>query len=157
MNLNNVNIIIFGGDNYNTLGMIRTLGEKKLSFQAIIVRNYFVIASKSKYLKHKQVKIVKSVEDGYKILLDYGRGIKEKAFILVEGDYLTGYLDRHYDELSDKFIWNYAGKQGKLSKYLNKQAQIELVEKCGINVPTSQIVNKGDIPNNIEYPIITWC
>lgn len=155
MNLNNVNIIIFGGDNYNTLGMIRTLGEKKLSFQAIIVRNYFVIASKSKYLKHKQVKIVKSVEDGYKILLDYGRGIKEKAFILVEGDYLTGYLDRHYDELSDKFIWNYAGKQGKLSKYLNKQAQIELVEKCGINVPTSQIVNKGDIPDNIEYPIIT--
>lgn len=30
MDLNNANIIIFGGDNYNTLGMIRTLGEKKL-------------------------------------------------------------------------------------------------------------------------------
>ena len=55
MDLNSVNIIIFGGDNYNTLGMIRTLGEKKLAFQAIIVRSHFVIASKSKYLKHKQV------------------------------------------------------------------------------------------------------
>ena len=155
MDLNSVNIIVFGGDNYNTLGMIRTLGEKKLAFQAIIVRNHFVIASKSKYLKHKQVSVVTSVEDGYEILLDWGRNIKGKAFILVEGDYLTGYLDRHYDELSDKFIWNNAGKQGKLSKYLNKQAQIELVRECGINVPTSLIVSKGDIPDNIEYPIIT--
>lgn len=155
MDLNKVNIIIFGGDNYNTLGMIRTLGEKKLSFHAIIVRNYFVIASKSKYLKHKQVDIVTSVEDGYKILLDYGKSLTEKAFILVEGDYLTGFLDRNYDELCNKFIWNCAGKQGELSKYLNKQAQIELVKGCGIKVPASQIVNKGEVPEDIEYPIMT--
>lgn len=36
MNLNNVNIIIFGGDNYNTLGMIRTLGEKNYHFKLLL-------------------------------------------------------------------------------------------------------------------------
>ena len=155
MDLNKVNIIIFGGDNYNTLGMIRTLGEKEISFQAIIVRNNFLIASKSRYLKNKKVDIVTSIEDGYKILLNYGKDREDKSFILVEGDYLTGYLDRHYDELCNKFIWNYASKQGELSKYLNKQAQIELVKECGIKVPASQIVNRGEIPDNIEYPIMT--
>ena len=43
--------LIIGGDNYNTLGMIRTLGEAEYPVSAVIIKGDFVLASKSKYIE----------------------------------------------------------------------------------------------------------
>lgn len=149
-------IIVVGGDCYNTLGIIRTLGEANYKFDVIFIRGDFIIASKSKYLKGKKVSIVNSVEEAYYKLVSLKKSIKnKKVFLIVEGDNLTGYLDKHYNSLEDKFIWNNAGVQRKLSKYLNKKVQVDIAEKYGINVMPSVIVNNGTIPEDIEYPVMT--
>lgn len=152
----NKRIIVIGGDCYNTLGMIRTLGEENFDFEAIIIKGDFKIASASKYLKSRTFTIVNSIEEGYLKLIKIKKTITaDKAFLLVEGDHLTGYLDEHYDYLKEAFIWNNAGEQGKLSHYLDKQSQVELVKECGINVIPSVIVKTGTIPPNLEYPVMT--
>lgn len=154
--LENIKIIILGGDNPNTLGMIRTLGEAGIDFTPIIIKDLFVIASKSKYLKGKKLNLENNIEDAYKVLLDIKKGLKdEKAYILVEGDKNTGFLDRCYNVLKDSFYWNNAGSEGRLSEYLRKEKQLELATICGFNVLPSVVVNVGEIPNDIEYPVIT--
>lgn len=149
-------VIIIGGDNYNTCGMIRTLGEKKIDFDCIIIKNDngLVIASKSKFLNGKHVEIVDSIQEGYKILLKKQIS-KLKTFLLVEGDQLTGFLDMHYDSLKEKYIWNTAYEQGRLSKYLNKYEQVEVAKKCGIRVLESHVIDRYTIPDDLEYPVIT--
>ena len=116
--------------------------------------NGLVIASKSKFLKGKHVAIVNSVQEGYEILLK-NKGQKQKSFLLIEGDGLTGFLDMHYDSLKDNYIWNTAYEQGRLSKYLNKYEQVEVAKKCGIKVLESIVITKDSIPDDLEYPVIT--
>lgn len=154
--INQPEVIILGGDNPNTLGIIRTLGEQEISFRLIVIRGSFVIASKSKYLKNKEVYITDSIEEAYAHLLSIKAEIKQdKAFLLVEGDNNTGFLDKHYNEIKDKFIWNNAGEQGRLTKYLNKEAQVELAARCGLNVLPTVVVDTGTIPEDLEYPVMT--
>ena len=148
-------IFVVGGDNYNTAGMIRSLGEAKISFDAIIIKSIHPLASKSKYLKSNNVTMVNSVEEVYKTLIERKESGCSKTFLLVEGDNLTGYLDTKYDSLEKYYIWNNAGEQGKLSRYLNKYEQLQVAKKCGMKVLDSRIVYTGEIPEDLEYPIIT--
>lgn len=149
-------IIVIGADNYNTCGIIRSLGEAKLGFEAIIVKSKHVMASKSKYLKGKNVVICETAEDVVTILLQKKKKLSDKAFLVVEGDHITGCLDLAYDLLIDSYIWNNCGEQGKLTKYLDKYTQVTIAKQCGINVLNSVVVETGgEIPDNIDYPIIT--
>lgn len=154
--LKNVKIIILGGDNPNTLGMIRTLGEAEITFTSIIIRDLFIIASKSRYIDKKRLFIERNIDDAYRDLMAVKQQLNgEKAYLLVEGDANSGYLDRHYNELKDYFIWNNAGEEGRLSDFLKKEKQLELAIACGFNVLPSTVVNVGEIPTDIEYPVIT--
>jgi hypothetical protein len=66
-----------------------------------------------------------------------------------------GLIDKHYNELVDRFyVWN-AGQQGGLSKYLNKGEQIKLAKECGFNVPKTEMVKLGELPHSLQYPIFT--
>ena len=114
----NDEFLIIGGDNYNTLGMIRTLGEKGYPVRAIIVRSDFILASKSKYIK--KLFLVDSIEDGYEIIKMVARNrskSQDKIFLLVEGDAITEYLDGYYEELKEDFYYNQA--KGNLGRYFD--------------------------------------
>ena len=150
----NDEFLIIGGDNYNTLGMIRTLGEKGYPVRAIIVRSDFILASKSKYIK--KLFLVDSIEDGYEIIKMVARNrskSQDKIFLLVEGDAITEYLDGYYEELKEDFYYNQA--KGNLGRYFDKGEQVKLAEKHGIQVMKTWITNVGEIPNDILYPVIT--
>ena len=148
-----MNYLIIGGDNYNTLGMIRTLGEASIKVHAIIIKNNIKSASKSKYLS--KLDMVDSIEEGYKKLLDYSKvsNNKDKKILLIEGDTNTTYLDERYDELKDFFIYSQAG--GNIKKYMDKHEQVKLAEKHGLNIMKTYTVKVGEIPDNLPYPIIT--
>lgn len=148
-----IQYLIIGGDNYNTLGMIRTLGEANITVRAIIIKGRFVCASKSKYLK--KLALVDSIEDGYNKLLKLSKTMEsgKKVVLLVEGDALTTYLDGKYEILKNYYIYNHA--KGNLAKYMEKHTQVELAERCGLKVMKTYTVNVGEIPNEIEYPVIT--
>ena len=148
-----IKYLVFGGDNYNTLGMIRTLGEAHIGVSAIIFASDFIIASKSKYIK--ELKLVPTVEEGYQEIISYAKKHfnGDKIFLLVEGDYATEYLDAHYEELSKYYFYNQA--KGQLGYYMNKHAQVELARKNGFDVLKTWTVDVGYVPEDILYPIIT--
>lgn len=145
--------IVFALDHYNPLGAIRTLGENGINPVFIAVKHRVDLGAKSKYLKklHK----VDSVEEGYSILLhEYGKE-KEAPFLVTCDDRTTGYLDERYDEIAGKFIFFNGGKRGRLSYYMNKNNILGIAKKHRLNVLDTVVVNRGEIPANIEYPIIT--
>ena len=113
-----MNYQIIGGDNYNTLGMIRTLGEVGIAVKAIIIKGRFICASKSKYLK--ELKMVDTIEEGYKILIKKAkaRDNKQPVILLVEGDTVTTFLDSKYQILSKYYIYNQAA--GHIERFNNK-------------------------------------
>lgn len=148
-------IIVAGGDNYNTLGIIRSLGEYSYRFDTILIKGKHPIASKSKYLKSQKLVVVDTPTEVYEYLFELKANFPEKAYVVVEGDQLTGILDRHYNELVDNYIWNNAGEQGRLTEYLQKYKQIETARECGIEIAETYVVEGKKIPNGLRYPVIT--
>ncbi|MBR3307099.1 MAG: ATP-grasp domain-containing protein [Lachnospiraceae bacterium] len=144
---------IIGGDNSTTLGFIRTLGEAGIPVRAVIIRRDHPFASKSRYLS--ECTMVDSIEEGYRVLLRMAkkRKSREKVILLVDGDAYTTYLDDRYDVLSKYYIYNQAA--GNIRKYNYKYEQILLAAKHGLNAPRTLTVKKGEIPEGLQYPVIT--
>ena len=145
--------IEFGEEHYNPLGLIRSLGETGIKPIAIIKKGDFRFASKSKYIS--KLHLVNTIEEGYEILIkEYGNK-KIKPFLFTTDDQITSFLDNHYDDLKDHFIFYNAGKNGRISKYMDKANINELAKKHGINIIKSWEVKPGEIPSDIEYPVVT--
>lgn len=147
--------IVFALDHYNPLGQIRSLGEEGINPVFIAVDHRFALGAKSKYLSklHK----VKTVEEGYRVLIDnYGmyRG-DWRPLLFTSDDRTEGYLDERYDELRDRFVFFNAGKAGRVTEFMDKNKILECAKRHGLKVLDSIAVMRGEIPSGLEYPIIT--
>lgn len=151
--LSNHKFIVFALDHYNPLGMIRTLGENGITPIYIAVKHKIDLGVKSKYVS--QVHKVDSVEEGYHILLEVYGNEEIKPFLLTSDDRTTGYLDEHYEDLKDKFVFFNAGKAGRIEEFMDKEKILELAKKHGLKVLDTRVLNKGEIPADLDYPIIT--
>lgn len=145
--------IIFSEEHYNPLGVIRSLGEEGIRPIAIIIKGNMKLTSKSKYLS--KVHYVSDRIEGYAILLREYVDETYPAFIYSCDDTTECFLDEHYDELNGKFYFFNAGRKGQVSKFLNKKIIGELAVKHGLNFLESKVVDKGTVPENLEYPVIT--
>lgn len=146
------NYIVFGQEHYNTLGIIRSLGEQKIKPILIVVKGVYKIASKSKYVQRKI--IVDTIEDGYQELLKF-KGAKNKALIYTSDDTITSLLDTRYYELKDDFLFFNAGRAGRVTYFMDKDHVNQLAIRHGLNVLPTFVVKKGEIPEGIVYPVIT--
>ena len=145
--------IVIGGEHYNPLGLIRSLGIAKIKPIAIIKKASFGIASKSKYIK--KLHLVDSYDEALDLLKkEYGNEIL-KPFVFTSDDQMTSILDNNYDELKDKFIFYNAKKQGEISKYMNKEEIMNLAVECGLKVAKSWKVYDKKVPKDITYPCLT--
>ena len=153
MNIKEHKFIIFSEEHYNPLGVVRSLGEKGIKPIAIIIKGNPVLTSKSKYLS--KVHYVESREEGYQILLESYADENCPPFVYSCDDTTECFLDEHYNELNGKIYFFNAGSKGKVSEFLNKKNIGELAVKYGLNFLQSVVVKKGEIPEKIEYPVIT--
>lgn len=145
--------IVLGGEHYNPLGLVRSLGVAKIKPIAIIKRADFGITSKSKYIS--KLHLVDSNKEGLDLLIkEYGNE-KEKPFVLTSDDQMTSLLDKNYNSLKDKFIFYNAGEEGRITKYMNKGEITALAVECGLKVPRTWKVKNKIIPQNIIYPVFT--
>lgn len=153
MNIKNHKFIVFAIDHYNPLGVVRSLGQAGINPIVIAVKHAADLSVKSKYASkcHK----VDSVEAGYEILMSQYGQENVKPFLITCDDRTTGYLDERCDELKDKFIFFNAGEKGRITEYMDKKIILDLAEKQGLNVLKSIVVEKGVVPEGLEYPIIT--
>lgn len=145
--------IVFCVEHYNPLGIIRSLGEKGINPIAIVIKNKIVLASKSRYIS--ELYVVNSIEDGYKKLCKILENEQEKPFVYTADDKITCYLDLHYDELKDKCYFFNAGEKSRISYFINKKNILECAKRHGLKVLDTIVVKKGEIPDDLEYPIIT--
>ena len=145
--------LIFGTEHGNPLGLARTLGENGIAPIGIILRAQVPIASKCRYWRTCHV--VDTVEEGLELLLHKYADKDRKSFLFSTADEITQVLDAHYDELSPYYYFNSAGQAGRLSEYMGKANIIRLAQKHGLETADYWEVDRGVIPEGIQYPVIT--
>lgn len=148
-------VIVFALEHYNPLGLIRSLGENGIYPVYFSIKRRYEVATYSKYIS--KLYRADSVQEGYHLLLkEYGNySYENRPVVLFSDDKSVGFFDLHYDEIKDKFICFNAGSQGRINDYMNKKRILELAKKHGFKVLDSYVVNKGEIPEGLQYPIIT--
>ena len=147
--------IVFCVDHYTPLGAVRSLGEYEINPIVILATKGKkpVLVNNSRYVK--MCHLVESIEDGMTLMIDkYGNEI-EKPFVISSDDKIESYLDRHYDELIERFIFFHSSGQGMVTKMMQKENMLRIARECGIKVPQSAIVHVGDFNHGIQYPVMT--
>lgn len=145
-------VIIIGGDHYNTYGIVRSLGEKGiLSTVFIQGQNLGSFVLKSKYIKGGKVlltddELLKSLE---------GYDLEKKPVVFCCSDQALSFVLNYYERLIDRFILPVC-KDFKLTKSLIEKDYITaFAEQHGVNVPHSWTAKNRRIPSGIIYPVIT--
>ena len=152
-NMDGHKVIVMSIEHYNPLSLIRSLGKNGIAPIYIAIKGKEKIASSSRYVSLAHY--VDTIEEAYALLLDrYGNEEKE-PFVLTGDDVTISLLDKHYDELKGRFLVFNAGQAGRINAYMDKFAILELAKKHGLNVLDTVVVERGTIPENISYPIIT--
>lgn len=149
----NKEIIVIGGNHHNTLAILRSLGEKGLKVQLVVVsHDKKPYVSYSKYINEF---IVIETEDNIREALHHLHKSKDNAIVIACSDAISSYLDCHRDELSSEFILPGSIVQGSITELMNKEVMARVASESGINVPKSWIVNISEPEiDDISYPCI---
>lgn len=147
-------IIVIGGNHPNTLGLIRSIGEKGLPVILMLepcsTLEYCSLRF-SKYIKKKY--LLSSEEEILCILQRDFSTETEKPIILCASDSAISLLDAHYNELKEKFSFFNAGEQGRINHFMDKTNMLRLAEECGLTtIKTWQLNSQSKIPADITYP-----
>ena len=145
--------IVLGGDNMNTLSIIRSLGESGISPVAIIVQEgntplvhycRFVGEYITTY----------SIEECVPSILRFSNE-SLKPFVYTSDDNHQRELDLHYEILKDKFYFFNAGGAGSITHLMNKDVLCNLAKRNGFVIPEGEVVNRGDLPQKLAFPVFT--
>lgn len=145
--------IVFSGDHYNPLGIVRSLGEVGIQPIVILVASHPVMINHSRYVG--KLHLVKTKEEGYDLLLNTYGNESEKPFLYTSDDGITSMLDTHYDELIDRFYFFHGSGQGVVTRYMDKENICKLAVECGCGLAKTEMVTPGTLPSKVKYPLIT--
>lgn len=144
-------VIVFGKDSYNTLGLIRSLGQNGIPVYLLLQKS-----SIPEYCKLSRFvvsyKKVNNVEEGICFLKEkYPTCASNKTIIIPTSDLIASELDNHFEELSDYYI--FPNSKGRLAKMMDKGLMTRLAEESGLSVPQTINYSCGDeLPESICYP-----
>lgn len=153
----NNKILIIGGDHYNTLGIVESLGQKGKSSYVILHGNN--IGEKLNYvLKSKFIIkgwVCKTDEDVFATMKSNFTDLNDnRTIVFTSADRDACLLDSHWTELGDTFIL--PGARGEIRNLVSKKKMAELAQIIGISIPETIIIDESRIiPDNIVYPCIT--
>ncbi len=145
--------IVIGMEHYNPLGLIRTLGKNGIKPVFIAIKGKGPASVKSKYIY--KLHNVETIEEGYNVLLTEYGNLKLKPFVLSTDDDIQSLIDKTYSKIKNKFIVFNASEDGRVSKFMDKNEILLIAEKHGLDILPTTVVEHGEIPCNIEYPVIT--
>lgn len=154
-NLFNHKFILFVGDHYNPLNVARSLGIKGIYSYVILVQSEGKphMLNNCRYVK--TCKIVKTMEEGLDYLLHTFGNEDNKPFLYTSDDGIGSFLDLNYNVLIDHFHFFNCGEEGLLTKMMAKSAMRKLAEECNLRVPITELVNVGQLPKVVSYPLLT--
>ena len=104
MNIQEHKFILLASYTGNTLGQIRSLGEKGIKPIAVLVHKNTFRIDKSKYIG--KLYDVKDIEEGLDLIIEKFGNEAVKPFLFTDRDDVMGLIDRRYNELIDKlYLW----------------------------------------------------
>lgn len=148
--------ILVCGDNRNSLSILRSLHAGGVTPIVIMLKEgHIELLSKSKYIG--EVRYTTDLDIVVDELLKHANttSSSSRPFVYLTDDNHLQVIDTHYNQLKDNFYFFNAGEQGRITRYLSKQQQCILAEKCGLNVPKFEEVERGQLPITLQYPVIT--
>lgn len=128
-----MNVVVVGGDHYNTLWTIRSLGEIGIRSSVIVLAPDI---NKSFVSKSKFVKTCDYAHDADELLtrLLMGRS-EDKQVIITCSDQAAEIVDQNQKELSNSYyIAGCIGTDKSLSYWLDKRNMLSLAKEVGLNV-----------------------
>lgn len=142
-------IIIWGADDYNTLAMIRQVGQGTDNL-FYLVNGHARYAAFSKYCV--EYKEVADLNEALYFLKKNFNDECVKPILLTSGDGVMTFMDKNKHELIDKFWVPGTAIQGNLEKYIDKFTMTKLAEEIGIDVPKSKLVMWNTNVDDVECP-----
>lgn len=148
-----IKVIVIGGNHHNTLGVLRSLGEKGLFPELILVTS-----CKRPYVKYSRyIYDYCQLSKWDDVLLELEnrkcRYNGLKPVIISCADLATYYLDSNYDELVDYYCLPLGRSQGEISKAMDKMEMKRMAEKVELNVPYTYSLDELKL-GMVEFPII---
>lgn len=155
-------VLIVGGEHYNTLGLIRSLGERGIGVNLILATKGKSHIVKSKYIKNIWLTDIdeRSILNTMNSISDKYKG---KLIVFPSSDQAMQILDENYKLLSQKFIIsNIKQIEGQITHLMNKKNMNSIANESGLNIPKSLeidlLVDKQYLDDlispKISYPII---
>lgn len=144
-------IIIFGSNNLNSLGIVRSLGEKHIKPICVLLSLNHGYVFDSRY--PSSCVFADSIKEGLDYIVKNYGSEKVKPIILPCEDRTSSYVDLHYDELKDRFYIHNAKENGRITYFMDKVNIGKLAEKHGFKIPKYWLYSKeeNDI-SQVEYP-----
>lgn len=147
-------VVVFCGNGYPSLGLIRCLGEGGYRPECYCFGFNTEYILSSKYVTRGRA--FKTAEEALNFLLFDYPCYDEKPILLTVPDPPAYLVDQHLEQLENKFILMNAGEQGKIGYWMDKRNIARLAQKHGFTIPWTIELSKDEaIPESIHYPVFT--
>lgn len=150
-----VRVIVFGADNYNTLGVLRSLGKCGFDLMLLVNGKKGCAASASKYC-HRCVE-GGSNDGGVDYLIANYEETDDprlRPVVIPGGDGASLALARRYDELKNRFHLMITADPQTIIRVTDKNEMIKIATRAGLNVPSSQAYRVGCTDITVPFPAI---
>ena len=150
-------VLIIGGNQYNTLGLIRSTGEKGLPVYLFLEHQDDLSNCYLRFSKYiKEIYHLGELSEVLTLLRTHFMNEESKPVILCASDASVCLLDRHYDELKENFHFFNAGEQGRISHLMSKTNIFDIASDSGLKlIKTWQFNGTSHLTEEILYPCFT--
>mgnify|MGYP002854632117 CR=1 FL=1 len=148
-----VDLVIIGGDNYNTLGCVRCFGLKNVPFRLILVttKKRTVVGS-SRYVGECYRR--ETEKEAIDLLIEK-RADWKGSVVIPASDKVEALLDKHSSDLSGCYYFPHCDMPRKTEHLMDKAVQMEYAEAAGLKVPVTFRYHRGQpLPDRLPYPCI---
>ena len=150
-----IRAVIWGADNYNTLGLLRSLSVANIDITLVVIGRKQGVATASKYCKNYYIAhtLEKSVEY---MIENYPEQDEDsnKAFLFPGGDGASLGIAENYDLLVKRFFLMCTTDPKVLIKVTDKNEMGRCAHEAGLLIPESQPYKYGDTTINVPFPAL---
>lgn len=148
-------VVVWGADNYNTLGIIRSVSVEDVDLTLIIIGGKHNVASASKFCQ--RYILTHDVDEGVKYMTDHfskQSDASEKAILIPGGDTASIGIAENYSALKDRFHLMCTSDPDVLLKTTDKTEMSKVAREAGLLVPADQEYHVGVKDINVPFPVI---
>ena len=152
----NIDFILFGEGNYNTLGVLHCMAERGIEVFLLLIGSgkqclQGNIIEYSRFARYGQ--IVKDEQEGLEWILANKKHFPQGTVIYPTSDTAESLLDIHYDNLINHYNFPNCGFQGGVTLLMKKDEQINKANSFNVRVLKSLYTNNTDFNcNSVVYP-----